>query len=94
MAAAAFRHSELRAASVRSEIFESDLLPLAELQYREAREVARLGEVNTLALLEGLKRRKEAQIGLIEAARDETVAAIGIEEVVGEPVGPVAGETK
>jgi cobalt-zinc-cadmium efflux system outer membrane protein len=94
MAAAAFRHSELRAASVRSEIFESDLLPLAELQYREAREVARLGEVNTLALLESLKRRKEAQIGLIEAARDETVAAIGIEEVVGEPVGPVAGETK
>ena len=94
IASAAFRHSELRAASVQREIFVRDLVPLAELQYREAREVARLGEVNTLALLEGLKRRKEAQIGLIEAQRDEAVAAIGIEEVVGVPVGQVAGDTK
>jgi cobalt-zinc-cadmium efflux system outer membrane protein len=94
IAAAALRHSELLAASMQREIFVRDLVPLAELQYREARQVATLGEVNTLALLEGLKRRKEALIGLIEAQRDEAVAAIGIEEVVGEPVGPVAGETK
>jgi hypothetical protein len=50
--------------------------------------------VNTLALLEGLKRRKEAQTGLIAAQRDETIAAIGIEEVVGAPAGQVAGGTR
>jgi len=94
IAAVAFRHSELRAASMQREIFARELVPLAELQYSEAREVARLGEVNTLALLEGLKRRKEAQIGLISAQRDEAIAAIGIEEVVGAPAGQVAGETK
>ena len=94
IAAVAFRHSELRAASMQREIFARDLVPLAELQYSEAREVARLGEVNTLALLEGLKRRKEAQTGLIAAQRDEAIAAIGIDEVVGAPVGQAAGGTR
>jgi len=94
IAAVAFRHSELRAASMQREIFARDLVPLAELQYSEAREVARLGEVNTLALLEGLTRRKEAQVGLIAAQRDEAIAAIGIEEVVGAPAGQVAGGTR
>jgi cobalt-zinc-cadmium efflux system outer membrane protein len=94
IAAVAFRHSELRAASMQREIFARDLVPLAELQYSEAREVARLGEVNTLALLEGLKRRKEAQTGLIAAQRDEAIAAIGIEEVVGAPAGQIAGGTR
>lgn len=91
IAAAAFRHAELQAAAAQREIFAGELVPLAELQYREAREVARLGEVNVLALLEGLKRRKESQIGLIAAQRDEAIAAVGITEVVGPSAEQLAG---
>lgn len=93
IAAAAFRRSELTSAITRRTLFSTQLVPLAELQYSEAREVARLGEFNVLALLEGLKRRKESKLGLIGAQRDEATAAIGISEVLGPSPDQVAGAT-
>jgi hypothetical protein len=54
-----------------------------DTQYAEAREVARLGEVNTLILLESLKQQLDAKRQLIAARRDEALAAIDIAEITG-----------
>ncbi len=82
---AAIRAAEVRlaAATTRRQAFESEIVPLVDAQYADARQVARLGEVNTLVLLESLTRQQEAKIGLVEAARDEAVAAVDLEELIG-----------
>lgn len=64
---------------------EQTLVPLVEAQYEEARAVARLGEVKTLVLLESLKQQLEARNELIAALRDEALAAIDIDELLGPP---------
>ena len=69
----------------RREALERTLVPLLEAQYEEARAVARLGEVKTLVLLESLKQQLEARNELIAARRDEALAAIDIEELLGPP---------
>jgi outer membrane protein TolC len=69
----------------RREAIERTLVPLVEAQYEETRAVARLGEVKTLVLLESLKQRLEAWRELIAALRDEALAAIDIEELLGPP---------
>ena len=92
IAAVALRQAQWSAARRQREILEGQLVPLVELQYAQAREVARLGEVNTLALMEGLKRRNEARMRLIDAVRDEAIAAIDVEEILGPPEGPMTGD--
>jgi CRISPR system Cascade subunit CasA len=73
----------LSAAIARGELLETTLVPLVDTQYAEAREVARLGEVNTLILLESLKQQLDAKRQLIAARRDEALAAIDIAEITG-----------
>jgi outer membrane protein TolC len=82
---AALRAAEVRlaAATRRRHTLESEIVPLVDAQYADARQVARLGEVNTLVLLESLTRQQEAKIGLVEAARDEALAAADLEELIG-----------
>jgi outer membrane protein TolC len=84
-AIAAMRAAEVRlaAAARRRQTFETEIVPLVDAQYSDARQVARLGEVNTLVLLESLTRQQEAKIGLVEAARDEAIAAIDLDELIG-----------
>lgn len=94
VAAVALRQSQRSAARRQREILESELIPLVELQYAQAREVARLGEVNTLALMEGLKRRHEARMRLIDSVRDEEIASIDVEEILGPPDGALTGESE
>ena len=94
IAAVALRQSQWSAASRQREIIEGELVPLVELQYAQAREVARLGEVNTLALMEGLKRRHEARMRLVDSVRDEAIAAIDVEEILGPPDEPETGDAK
>jgi cobalt-zinc-cadmium efflux system outer membrane protein len=94
IAAVALRQSQWSAARRQREIIEGELVPLVELQYAQAREVARLGEVNTLALMEGLKRRHEARMRMIDSVRDEAIAAIDVEEILGPPEEPVTGDSK
>lgn len=86
----------LAAATRRRQTLETAIVPLVDAQYADAREVARLGEVNTLVLLESLKRQQETKVALIEAARDEALAAVDLDEVLGPPpmradVAPAAG---
>ena len=44
--------------------------------------------------MEGLKRRHEARMRLVGAMRDEAIAAIDVEEILGPPEEPVAGDSK
>jgi outer membrane protein TolC len=73
------------AATARREALESTIIPLVEAQYADARELARLGEVNTLVLLESITRQHAAHLALIDARREEALAQIDLAEVLGDP---------
>lgn len=81
----ALRAAEVRlaGATLRRQTLETEIVPLVDAQYSDARQVARLGEVNTLVLLESLTRQQEAKAGLVEAARDEAIAAVDLDELFG-----------
>lgn len=89
----ALRAAERRLASAarRREVLETQIVPLVDAQYEDARRMARLGEVSTLVLLESLKRQHEAKAALIEAARDEALAGVDVDEVLGPATGPATG---
>jgi len=73
----------LQAATQRRQTLETEIVPLVDAQYTDARQVAELGEVNTLVLLESLTRQQEAKVSLVEARRDEAIAAVDLEELIG-----------
>jgi outer membrane protein TolC len=82
----------LRAAHERRRTLESEIVPLVDAQYTDAREVARLGEVNTLVLLESMKRQHEAKVRLIGARSEESLAALQMEEIAGPEWARNAGD--
>lgn len=73
----------LRAARAQRHLLESELIPLTDAQYADARALAQLGEINTLILLEALKRQHEARTAHIDASLEESLAMLRIEELVG-----------
>ncbi len=81
---------QLRTAAVQRQVLESEIVPLVEAQYEDVREIARLGELNAVVMLDSLKRQQEIKSRLIEARRDEALAAIRWREIVGP--GPTTGE--
>lgn len=85
VADAALARTELRSLARQRAIVEGELVPLVELQYAEARDLARLGEVDTLILLDGLKQQHEAKLRLVETRRDEHLAALALEALAGPP---------
>lgn len=86
------RTAQVRLESTRRqrEAFERDVVPLVDAQYADARQIAQLGEVSTLVLLESLTRRQEAKVRLIDARRDEALARIEMQELSGPPALPPA----
>lgn len=84
---AGIRAAEVRlaAASRRRQLIETEIVPMVDALYADARQVAALGELNSLVLLESLSRQQEAKISLIEARRDEALAAVEVDELVGMP---------
>jgi outer membrane protein TolC len=86
---------ELQDASLYRASLESELVPLVDAQYADAREVARLGEVNTIVLLETLSRQHEARLRLIDALESESLATTRRREILGpEPsTAPQGGPT-
>lgn len=84
---AAVRSAEVRlaAATKRRATLESVIVPLVDAQYTDARQIARLGEVKAIVLLESLTRQQEAKVDLVEAVRDEAIAAVDLEELLGPP---------
>jgi outer membrane protein TolC len=79
--------TRLAAFSRRRQVFESQIVPMVDAQYADARRIAMLGEVNSLVLLESLTRQQEAKVNLIQVRREEAVAAIELDELIG-PADP------
>lgn len=79
---------QMDAARARREVLHSEIVPMVDAQYADAREIARLGEVNTLLLLETLSRQQEAKEWLIDARRDESLAVIRLQELTGPNTDP------
>lgn len=76
---------EVGAAVQQRELVEGQLLPLADTQYAELRELARLGEVDPLVLLDGISQQFEAKLGVIDARRMESTASIALAGLIGPP---------
>lgn len=74
---------QLRSAGAQRLVLESEIVPLVEAQYADAREIARLGELNAMVMLDSLKRQQEIKERLIEARLDEAMAMIRWREIVG-----------
>ncbi len=66
---------------------ENELVPMVDLQSRETREIARLGEVNALIVLEALKAELESKLKLIDATLAERLAAVRMQTIIGPPAG-------
>ena len=75
--------AQRRAAGRQRELMEREIIPMVDAQYEDARRVAQLGEVNTLVLVESLSRQQDTKMKLIEARREEALAAIRMHEIVG-----------
>ncbi|MCC6284054.1 MAG: TolC family protein [Phycisphaerales bacterium] len=70
-------------ARARAAVVREALEPETEALERSARAVARLGEVDVLMLLEALSRRQDAALMRIETERDEVLARLRIEGLIG-----------
>ncbi len=77
----------LNSARITREILENKVAPIADRQHDEALRIAELGEVDTLLLLESLKRRFDTRLAVLDALRTETLAAIRVDAAIG-PVRP------
>jgi outer membrane protein TolC len=73
----------LIAARATREVLEREVTPIADRQHDEAIRIAELGEVDTLLLLESLKRRFDTRLGVLEAQRLESLASIGVRGAIG-----------
>jgi cobalt-zinc-cadmium efflux system outer membrane protein len=80
LASAIIRHD---AALVEREAYEREIVPLVDAQYADARKVAELGEIDTFVLLETLTQQQQAKLRLIEARRNEAMAALRIVDLLG-----------
>ncbi len=76
----------LRRARVRSESLTNEIVPLVDAQFADVRQIAQLGEVDTLVLLESLNRQQEAKQSLIDALREEALAEIQLREILGPTI--------
>jgi hypothetical protein len=64
-----------------------DLLPLAEAQIADERQLAELGEINVLLTLESVVRAYETKVQLINARLAEAQAVFRLQELLGpEPI--------
>ena len=63
----------------------STIIPMVDLQYEEARRIAELGEVDTLLLLDTLRRQYETKLELIELEAKRSTAIVRMRELLGPP---------
>lgn len=66
------------------------IIPLVDQQFADARRVAELGEVDTLLLLDTLRRQYEAKLDLIELRAKQSLAHLRMIELLGPDAdGPI-----
>jgi outer membrane protein TolC len=92
--------AELESKSVRYQsavkqrrVVEDQIVPLVDLQATETHNIATLGEVNTLLLLDSLTRQQNAKLALLDARRTEVLSHIELIQLIGPPAkqpSPVA----
>ncbi len=75
------------------EAVEGKVLPLADEQEAKVREVAGLGRVDPLLILQAIQTQHQAKVRLVEAREAESVGAVRVEELLG-PVKVVVSETQ
>ena len=71
------------AARERRRLIETDVIPLADRQIDDLRRLGRLGDFNTLALLDALRTAHEAKVQLLEARAAEAAAANELNALAG-----------
>lgn len=81
----ALARSRYDAARATRESIETDVLPLADEQDAEVRNVAELGRVDPLLLLQTMKSRHDAKLRLVSARAAESTGAIRLDELIGPP---------
>ncbi len=79
----AVSHADLDAARRQRSQFESTIVPMLEQQATEVEQIADLGEVDTLILLETVQRQFDAKSRLLELQRVELDASLTIAELLG-----------
>lgn len=79
----AVSHADLDAARRQRSQFESTIVPMLEQQATEVEQIADLGEVDTLILLETVQRQFDAKSRLLELQRVELDASLTIVELLG-----------
>jgi cobalt-zinc-cadmium efflux system outer membrane protein len=85
-------HIDLIASRTERRMLEVEVAPIADNQHDEALRIAELGEVDTLLLLESLKRRFDARLAVLDALRAESIASIRMEAAIGPPKPGAASE--
>ncbi len=70
-------------AARRLRLVTDELVPLVDTQFQELRTLADLGQFDTLVLLDGLVRRRDAVVALVRARRDAALAAHRILSIIG-----------
>lgn len=79
-----FRRRHASAADRRATL-ESEIVPMLDRQYDDIRAAVRVGQVDTIVLLETLARQHESKLALIDARRDEQLAGIALGTLGGPP---------
>ncbi len=80
------------ARSIREDL-EANVVPLADRQLEDARQLAELGELDPLVLLDSVVRAHDTRISLIDARLRESQAAAAIDEIAGPPAPLPVTET-
>jgi outer membrane protein, heavy metal efflux system len=73
---------------------EEKVVPLADEQEAKVREVAGLGRVDPLLILQAIKTQHEAKVRLVEAREAESLGAVRVAELVGPVKAVAAAETQ
>ncbi len=82
-----------RSAVTQRRLVEEHIVPLVDLQAEETHNIAKLGEVNTLLLLDSITRQQNAKLALLDARRTELLCHIQLIQLIGPPAkqpSPVA----
>jgi cobalt-zinc-cadmium efflux system outer membrane protein len=85
--------AELAAEAARQqrELLQSEVVPLVDEQVAELRRLGRLGDFNTLVLLEALRTNYEAKVQLLEAALREATAVNELDALSAAGTPPRSG---
>lgn len=70
--------TRLTSASARRALLATDLIPLAQQHVTEARQLANLGQLDTLLILDALTRAYDAQSAMLDSALEEAEASTEI----------------